>query len=154
MSLSSLPLLSIARFFQSSDSLPSAISNKEEFTHWALLFKNERGSSLFHIRKKPDGGTQFECLYPFDITASQRVKDVTEVGNTDLTKAQLEDMCYEIAQKFIYHPIQHNCQNWVDLVLKELKLASPLPSNQTCGCLFIIKLTSSSESVLPSTIKK
>jgi len=98
-------------------------------------------STLFHIRKADNHSAKFE-YFSYDGTG---FKDKTKIADTYLKIGDIRAVCKKVTDDYEFHLIKHNCQNWCDLVLKQLNLHSPVkPANEKCGCLYMVQLLSSS----------
>jgi hypothetical protein len=128
-------------------------------SHWALVyeerdsdFPDEVNMTYFHIANNDNGKpAKFECCTVDLDRWSKSEKDIREVGPISISKSDFERTCRRVSRDFIFRAINHNCQNWCNEVLKEINMESPIkPSNEeTCGCLYMISLSTISSSILP-----
>jgi hypothetical protein len=129
-------------------------ASAERFVHWALLYVTEtpkrKVERLCHVKKK-EGITKYES-WTYDSTTHL---DKQPIGQITLDFLAFEEICMDVAEQFKFGIDGHNCQNWCQEVLKQVddKLMLPIvPSSELGrGCLFLLKLSSSSSDSLNPT---
>jgi hypothetical protein len=115
------------------------------FSHWALLYHGEKSDMMCHITQGNDSTRAIFEYFPFKESHSVKIIEKVIVGKTTLKRGEFLDLCENMAYNYKFDSVEHNCQNWVKEVLAKLQFEPP--SNETCGCVYFLRLSSSTENL-------
>jgi hypothetical protein len=130
---------------------------KEATAHWALIYEeydteypDEKIKTCFHISRNINGKPcRFEQCSVNEDRWREKILDMYELGTLTMCRLDFERTCRKVSKDFVFRKVRNNCQNWCEKVLETIGLESPVtPSNRECGCLYLVSLSSVSESIL------
>jgi hypothetical protein len=120
---------------------------QNHFSHWVVVVEDDDDSTVYHIRKDSKSLVAKFEYFPFSsVENSSNIIEKIEVGKLNIPEKEFRKICRDAAKNYDFHIIKHNCQNWCKEVVEKANLDLPtLPTNESCGCLYLLKLCSDSE---------